>query len=191
VKNSTPPDKLVAEALISKHNQALAEHQRLFDVLLDLYDESRENFAGLRDLHAAGRVFGLELEIPDENARLAAQRFFLSPQARAEREIKLTAMQPAPAPTPEAVAMPRIRDIVLERLKAAEKNGTRAAPIREYIRTTYGKDIHEKTVGMTLYRLANEKLAHRIGITWFYGPAVPESQNPGAGAPGSQEDLLK
>jgi hypothetical protein len=191
VKNLTSPDKLVSEALISRHNQALEEHKRLFEALLDLYEESRDNFGGLRDLHAAGRVFGLDLEIPEENARLAAQHFFLSPQGRAAREKKVPQPDSAPAPVPDSIAMPRVRDIVLERLKAAGKNGTRAAPIREHIRTTYGKDIHEKTVGMTLYRLANEKLAHRLGITWFYGPASPETQNPGAPTPGSQEDLLK
>jgi hypothetical protein len=191
MKNATSPETAISEALISKHNQALADYVRIYDELLELYEQSRLNFLNLRDLQAAGRLFGLDLEAHDNNARVAAQTYFLSPAARAERSEKKTPAQTPPAPAPEAVTMPRIRDIVIERLKAAEKNGTRAAPIREHIRSTYGKDIHEKTVGMTLYRLANEKLAHRIGITWFFGPAVPDTQNPGAGAPGSLEDLLK
>jgi hypothetical protein len=64
--------------------------------------------------------------------------------------------------------MPRIRDIVLDRLKEAGESGSKAAPIQAFIQATYGQAIHDKTVGMTLYRLQRENLVRREGHIWFY-----------------------
>jgi hypothetical protein len=86
--------------------------------------------------------------------------------------------------------MPKVKDIVLDRLKAAGESGTKAAPIREYIVQTYGQEIHVKTVGMTLYRLLKEGVAHRKGIIWFFGPPPAETKNPGGETPGLS-DLLE
>lgn len=185
-------DKAIAETIIAKHEQALSEHEALQAALLDLYEKSRINMLSLRDLAAAGRVFGLELEVPDKNARVTAQDFYVSPAGRAYR-LAQNAELPAPV-APASVtpaAMPRIRDVVLDRLKAAAEKGTRAAPIRDFIKQAYGRDIHEKTVGMTLYRLSKESppQAHRIGIQWFFGPDNSGTKNPGAETPGLK-DLL-
>ncbi len=58
--------------------------------------------------------------------------------------------------------------------------------MREFIEKTYGETLHEKTVGMTLYRLSQDNLVHRDGHTWFFGPPPPaETENPGVAAPGS------
>lgn len=198
-------DEAVALVLINKHKEALSEYDQIWNDLLGCFERSRINFIALRDLGAAGRVFDLDLEVPENNARVSAQNFYLSPKARALRsKVKetvivdysdLAAKQGRMTSPPPAVAseqaMPRIRDVILERLKSAGSGGTRAAPIRQYIKEKYGRDIHEKTVGMTLYRLASDKLVHRIGITWFFGPEGPGMQDPGAPTPGSQEDLLK
>ena len=73
--------------------------------------------------------------------------------------------------------MPKIADIILERLKLNDADGSKSAPIRSHILETYDTDIHEKTVGMTLYRLSQEQppLVHRIGRVWYYGPPpLPE-----------------
>lgn len=77
--------------------------------------------------------------------------------------------------------MPRMSDIVLDRLKAAGAKGSKAAPIQQYIENVYATKIHDKTVGMTLYRLARAGLVRRDGHTWFI---VPETVNPGVAAPG-------
>lgn len=196
--NHKSTDKAIIDALFAKHNQGLSDYKRIYEDLVALYEQSRLNFLSLRDLHAAGRVFGLDLSLPDNNARNASQQYFLSPKARGERvaadarspssRIPGAAIASLPEPA-EQLPMPRIRDIVLERLKEAGQNGTRAAPIRDHIKEKYAREIHEKTVGMTLYRLAKDKLAHRVGITWFFGPAPPETKNPGGETPGLK-DLL-
>jgi hypothetical protein len=75
--------------------------------------------------------------------------------------------------------MPRIADIVLERLKEAGEDGEKAAAIRRYILATYNADIHEKTVCMTLYRLQKDGEVRRDGHTWFLA-SIPEAKDPGA-----------
>jgi hypothetical protein len=91
--------------------------------------------------------------------------------------------------SPQASKPPRIRDIVLDQLRSSATHGLKAAPIQRYIENTYAATLHGKTVGMTLYRLSQEKLVHRVGQTWFYGPALDESppvesENPGVSPPG-------
>lgn len=80
--------------------------------------------------------------------------------------------------------MPRIADIILERLQEAREGGAKAADIRRYIYRTYRSDIHEKTVGMTLNRMQTAGQVRRDGRTWYlvaYAPApavASEAVNP-------------
>lgn len=67
----------------------------------------------------------------------------------------------------------KIREIVLERLRAAGAQGTKVGEIKKYIETQ-GIEMHDKTVGMTLYRLSKESLARRDGRVWF---AVEKNDN--------------
>jgi hypothetical protein len=82
---------------------------------------------------------------------------------------------------------PPVREIALARLSAAGEAGLKAADIRKYIETTYSGPIHEKTAGMTLYRLLKDGLVRREGHTWFIVPPKAGTVNPGVAAPGSVE----
>jgi hypothetical protein len=91
--------------------------------------------------------------------------------------------------------MPKVRDIVLDQLRGAGNSGAKAAAVRQYIETTYSTKIHEKTVGMTLYRLSQDNAVHRKGQIWFFGPPpanglAAESENPGAGTPGPTPEAV-
>lgn len=78
-----------------------------------------------------------------------------------------------------------VRDLTLEKLKEAGSKGARAADIRKYIEDLRGTVLHEKTVGMTLYRLAKEGAARRQGRIWFFvEPLEEETKNPGGDTPG-------
>lgn len=105
--------------------------------------------------------------------------------------------------TPEAVAatdrelrsrQPKVRDLVLDRLREVGIGGDKAASIRGRIEAQNSLRLHEKTVGMTLYRLSKEGLVHRKGQTWFYGSQAERTllaspEGPDAAAPGvTQED---
>ncbi len=70
-------------------------------------------------------------------------------------------------PTP-----PNVRSIVLQQLETAGMTGLHASEIKDYL-SNQGVETHEKTVGMTLYRLSKEGLARRERRTWFF---VPEAQ---------------
>jgi hypothetical protein len=85
--------------------------------------------------------------------------------------------------------MPRIADIIMDRLGVAGQQGAKAAEIRRFILSKYDADIHEKTVGMTLYRLQKDSKVRREGHTWFL--ASPEAKSPGAANAGDDfDDLL-
>ena len=77
-----------------------------------------------------------------------------------------------------------VRDFALERLKSAGTAGMKASEIRKFIEAARGTELHEKTVGMTLYRLSLEGLARRDGRTWFSAEPSGEAKNPGAATPG-------
>jgi hypothetical protein len=80
-----------------------------------------------------------------------------------------------------------VREMVLDRVRAAGGNGVKAAEIRAFLESAHKMDIHEKTVGMTLYRLLKQRLVGRKGHIWFIAPQRAETVNPGVAAPGSEE----
>jgi len=64
-----------------------------------------------------------------------------------------------------------LRQIVLDQLRSAGREGSKAATIRTYATQVLQRDFHVKAVGMTLNRLATQGLARRKGHIWF--PAGP------------------
>jgi hypothetical protein len=64
-----------------------------------------------------------------------------------------------------------LRQIVLDQLRFAGREGAKAATIRTYATQVLERDFHVKAVGMTLNRLATQGLARRKGHIWF--PAGP------------------
>jgi hypothetical protein len=100
--------------------------------------------------------------------------------ARFQFEASAIATASAQARSPR----PTLREAVLNRLAAVGDKGVKAAPIREWFETTFGEQIHEKTVGMTLYRLQKEGRVRRDGHIWFLAPPKAETENPGGETPG-------
>jgi len=104
------------------------------------------------------------------------------PQLKKEYGLEVQANDDEEADAELAPEMPRIGEIILDRLKVAGSDGSKAAEIKRFILNTYEADIHEKTVGMTLYRLQKDGAVRRDGHVWFL--ASPEAENPGADTPG-------
>ena len=65
------------------------------------------------------------------------------------------------------VRRPTLRKLVLDQLRSAGREGSKAAPIRTHARQVLERDFHVKAVGMTLSRLAKQGLARRKGHIWF------------------------
>lgn len=60
-----------------------------------------------------------------------------------------------------------INDAILQYLRAVGEAGTNVAQIKQHLADAYGITVHEKTPGMTLYRLLKKGLARRVGRTWY------------------------
>lgn len=193
------------------------EDQQLLEILNNRIQQSTAKQAQVR---ATLTVFGFEPK-PDVNiwndvreavgpelydAAVATAKMPPEPTASAGgqplqlRSMTVAADEPAAGsqggPEPEALpetATPKISDAVLECLIIAGEKGAKVGEVKSYLSLMYGIETHEKTPGMTLYRLSQQKppLARREGRTWFFvPPPVVESKNPGAGTPGSEVDHL-
>lgn len=160
---------------------------RLFGVALDLPEETSE----VSKLRIGSEIFD-RLRKSLAAPSVAYRNFYQAIEGA--DAVQGPPPPPPPVPTAEIKAlaaiqdalnapaeMPRISDVVLDRLKAAGSQGSKASPIQRYIESTYGKKIHDKTVGMTLYRLQKDGLVRRDGHTWFITEKV---MNPGAVTPG-------
>ncbi len=153
-----------------------------------LIKETQKTITGC---NAALKVFDLDVDdtkvfekIKREYGTSIAQHIYPDDDAPQDGEDATPSAPPAPAPRPT------VSDVVLQRLEAAGAQGSKALPLRQYYNETYDMDIHEKTIGMTLYRLLKKGLVRRDGRTWFFVPPESETENPGAATPGSQPDLL-
>jgi hypothetical protein len=175
---------------------------RFFGLKLEFPEDPTE--ISERDLHLR-RLREHEMVLVREAERHAAQRSLFNEQRHppgAGRPIPPPSppppppvVGPPPPPPPAQAAViypaavttplrPTVREVALMRLQAAGDKGAKAAEIREYFERTYGQVVHEKTVGMTLYRLLQANQVRRDGHTWFFGPPSAETKNPGAATPG-------
>lgn len=150
---------------------------------------------GIAGCIAGARALGFEIDLPEESLPpLDAQRMFSNARqsimyTRSLYQKAWAAEPPVEQSTatnevnvPAPPTMPKIAKVVLSYLKSVGSRGTKAAEIRAYIDTTYHQDIHEKTVGMTLYRLQKAGSVRRDGHHWFL--ASQEAANPGGDTPG-------
>lgn len=63
--------------------------------------------------------------------------------------------------------IPKIGQAILEYLRSLHGLGAPVSVIKKHLSDTYGIETHEKTPGMTLYRLSKEGLVRRDGRSWF------------------------
>ena len=66
-----------------------------------------------------------------------------------------------------------IREIILDLGREGVGQPLKAATLRAAVEARYGKEVHDKTVGMTLYRLSKEGAFVRRGYEWYF---VPEAE---------------
>lgn len=161
----TEPAEEIIVAFLKRFDLILAEYREADQVILDaegLIARKKARQDELRDeaekLRAAGDLFGFSLY--DES-----ERRMIGPGHGDSPPIPPTHIAP-PAP-------PKIKDYVLQAAEAAYPNPVRAADLRQRLRDA-GHDIHDKTIGMTLYRLSQEDLApiRREGRDWYFVPVM-------------------
>ncbi|MCZ8548420.1 hypothetical protein OOJ09_30000 [Mesorhizobium qingshengii] len=88
-------------------------------------------------------------------------------------------------------ATPTISDAILAFLKECGASGAKVSAVKEQLSKAYGFETHEKTPGMTLYRLLKEGKVRRGGRIWFYvDPAMAvKTENPGDDTPGNDNTV--
>jgi hypothetical protein len=97
-----------------------------------------------------------------------------------DNEIEGEASTPTPA---LRVAKPSTafstKDFVLAEARRVYPAPVRAGALREQVKKL-GHDIHEKTIGMSLYRWSKRGLMRRHGLDWFFVPEFERSAQRGA-----------
>ena len=157
------PEDAARFALVAKWKEIAAAYHEIEaqighwnTVIEGLRAEQGPLIEAANQCHATARLFGFVLEdaIADEGASAAPQ-------------------QAVPAPKPAAT--PKIKDFVLIEAKQAYPNPVRSADLRAHLMNIFGREVHEKTIGMTLYRLLKLGLIRREDRDWFFVP--PEERN--------------
>jgi hypothetical protein len=103
--------------------------------------------------------FGARVEVAGSGVASGASRVIESETRNISSEISVTT----------SLTRPPLREFLLLRLKSSGDVGTKAAALRAAFQREFHTQIHEKTVGMTLYRLLKNEEVYRRGHFWFYG----------------------
>ena len=146
-KPDSVADKVGKDALREKIDELLSERS-------ELQARMRANTSAFLDAVAAGRLFGVDVPLPPD---------MREPSARPPNAPRVD--QPSLFQADRS-----IRDMVLEQLKLAGKRGMKATPLRGMIESLLGRRLHDKTIGMTLYRLSKDGSVRRDGIDWYFVP---------------------
>jgi hypothetical protein len=186
------PEKQAIRVIGSKVLNFLSENYALNQEISTRQEKLASNQSAISDCIVGLRVFGIDL-----NADGAWDRFMAE---YAESILSLTSESQQPPQASRVEAIPTqpfistnqpISVLLLDRLRDVGFHGSKALPLRNFLKEKYNIDTHYKTVGMSLYRLSQEEppKVHRKGHTWFFGPPQEETKNPGADTPG-QTSLL-
>ena len=208
--------ELAEKEVVERRDRLVGRRTELLRQRAAIISELRNIDHDLRDCEATARFFGLALEFPPDEReeydriraayrekelreREVARARILREEARqsvmqldlvAEADFK--ELEPVSNQTKQVIksdrGRPTVREVSLNLLEGAGSTGMKADRIREYLDRTYGLSVHEKTVGMTLYRLSRDGLVRRTGHTWFLVQPETEGKNPGVGAPGSVQE---
>lgn len=135
------------DALASRRSALLREQQ-------EISDKIQKVEAAIGDCRIAARLF--EHELPELGGSLPRYRPKVSIETPDQAEFPLA---------PEAT----VRELVLKFLEVAGPKGIKAAPLRTMVESALQRSIHDKTIGMTLYRLSEKDppQARRKGFIWF------------------------
>jgi hypothetical protein len=175
-------EKLIAaklETLLSERNRLVNERGK---VIADLHRVDR----AIADCRAAARVLGLDLPA-DRSAWEATQSMFSGsetdpePLKRAAREAIESGLKgfedPVYGALSDMLPKPSVRDFIIAQLKQASAEGAKAGQLRDMYESSFGKAVHDKTVGMALYRLQKDGVVRRRGHVWFIAkPTAVETE---------------
>jgi hypothetical protein len=193
----TEDDKLALLALLTRYNRTWLARDRDMKARAEIEARLQQYSKQMERLVAAFSVFdfGTTKEEWLRLKEVVGVEAFNRAVAKGERDPQPDEDEEREIKTIEAEIIEHrpdvsIRDIVLERLRLAGSDGVKASEITAHLNSVRPQKVHEKTSGMTLYRLSQDGLARREGRTWFFVPQA-ETKNPGAPAPGQINGLTR
>jgi hypothetical protein len=178
-------------------SQAIAVTMAKVDEVVDLWHRGESQEAQGKSLIEEGAA--LKKFAQEQYDRLlitaACFGFDLIAESKAHREKQFSLATVAAQAPPnilarsmggDAPAQKTIKDRVLDAARLAFPNPVRSSTLREQFQSA-GIETHEKTIGMTLYRLLQQGLLHREKRDWYFVPqaldknvlAESEQENPG------------
>ena len=184
-------DKAALTSLLTRYINVWDENQNDLGVREWLDRRIGERALVFEKLHSAFSLYGFDTKT-DGFMRLT-ELFGQDAYAQIVAKARTAAQMQPPAPPPALPAkaeqeapgalefQPKdgtVRELTIGLLKDAGERGVKAGEIRLKIEALKGHPLHEKTVGMTLYRLSLDGLSRRTGRTWFYVPPGAETKNP-------------
>lgn len=210
--------KAAANAVVEKFQDLISQRADALGQRGEIERRIRNIDRALFDCRAAGRLFGVDIELPEDvrpgmivrpnparTAETMAPRSILrptgptgppgSPPPSFTGRLPLEGAPPEllipPVPTVPSTALPAgeepsVRDLILLYLKQAGAAGIKAALLRRKVETFLNRQIHYKTIGMSLYRLSKETppKVRREGQIWSLAHHWLEAKSPGAATPG-------
>jgi len=148
----------VAAALLERYQKLCLARAGAQQNIERIQAHQRELIAQINDCLAAARVFGCEIDQSDPLTTLDGTH-------RSPKPFHVPSMRPRRGAL-------TIRGLVLDAVERVYPNPIRASDIHRQL-TKSGHAIHEKTVGMSLYRWSLETRVRREGrLDWFYVPPL-------------------
>ncbi|MBI5261632.1 MAG: hypothetical protein HY852_07425 [Bradyrhizobium sp.] len=192
-----PDDRAALVGLMTRHYRAWHERRHQLKIAEDATAAAKVQADKISDIESGLRGMGYDVSdnavwkaLLDEVREDIKQRVVAGPQPASASSYVVIEHQPQESPSPSTPKMPKIQGILLDRLQEAGEKGSKASPMRQFIEDKYRIKIHDKTVGMTLYRMLTKGLVRREGHTWFFVPPPAETKNPGGDTPG-QIDIFE
>jgi hypothetical protein len=150
-------------AVIERFKGIVHEYQQNSEFIAARQKRQVELEAHAQDCYAAARLFGFDIA-----------------HALAAQSNGVQDTTPPPIEERQQPVLPKakkIADFILEEAEKAYPHPIQATPMREKLEQLRGEKLHEKTVGMTLYRLSREGIMRREGMKdWFFVPADQRRQ---------------
>lgn len=169
----TDPNEAAKRAVTERYRSLAAEYHsntQLRDNHIEqikLIDQRQQYLmTQVQDCYAAARLFNFD--VVAAMAAISAQEAAQSPGAA-----PAIPMEQPPQPPPPAHERPTIKAFVMKAAESAYPEPVRARDLRTQYMEQFKTELHEKTVGMTLYRQLGKGLLRRKGFDWYF---VPENE---------------
>ena len=163
-----PPElQAVINMTVQKADAIVVEYDRIEDWIVQAeanIQSAKERLEALRGLYeqciGTANLFGFNLEHAREQAATSSE-----PLSSIISDTDIPDKRPS------------IREIMLDLGREGVGRPLRAATLRAAVEARYGKEVHDKTVGMTLYRLSKEGAFVRRGYDWYFVPEAERLRN--------------